>query len=317
VDVSIDHLYLHDLDITEKCTVNVSDHNHVNINPLEITINKAPIKANVDLDLSVPGYKYNLTFSADKVPVGALADTFMPESKGAYKGDLIAKANFKGQGTTGKNLHANLNGQANLILTNADVQLTLSKRWKSILSTVALVLQTPEITQSPLTLMTANLSAGNGQLQIENVVVQGAAYQATTEGTIPIADVLTNSPLNMPVQLNLANNLAQRSRLTSTTSGTSAYSPLPQFLTIVGTVGQPKEKINKLALAATTAQTIGNIIGGKNGQTVSALGGLLGGSKSQPATGATTNTAPPSKSNANKSSVNDLLNGVGGFFKKK
>ena len=264
VDVNIAHVYLHDLDVAVKGNIKVSDGSHVVLNPFQISINNAPINATVDLNLGVPGYAYNLTLNIDRVPIGALADTFMPESKGAYRGDLIANANFKGQGTTGKSLHNNLTGQANLVLTNANVKLSLSPRWSGILTMVAGLLQTPEITQSPLTLMNVNIGAGNGQLKVTNTFVQGAAYQATVQGIIQIADILTNSPLNLPVQLNLAKNLAQRSHLGSANSGNGAYVPLAQFLTIEGTVGQPKEKINKLALAATSIGAISGFIGGKN-----------------------------------------------------
>ncbi|MGZ4973848.1 MAG: AsmA family protein, partial [Limisphaerales bacterium] len=317
VDLNIAHLYVHDLDVALKGKLNITEGSHVVIDPFQVLVNNAPINAKVDLNLGVRGYTYNLTLSMDRVPVGSLADTFMPESKGAYRGDLIASANFKGQGTTGKSLHDNLVGQANMVLTNADVKLSLSKKVKGILNVVALVLQTPEINQSPLTLMNISIGAGSGQLQITNAFVQGAAYQATVQGSIPIADVLTNSPLNLPVDMALAKNLAQRSHLGSANSGNSAYVPLPRFLTIEGTIGQPKEKINKLSLAATSIGAIGGFIPGKTGQDASklgsAIGGLFGGQTQQQPQGTTTN-APPA-TNGNKSS--DLLKGLGGFLKKK
>jgi hypothetical protein len=314
VDVSIGHLYLHDLDVTEKCTLNISDNSHVVINPLEITINNAPIKANVDLDLSVPGYKYNLTFSADKVPVGALADTFMPESKGAYRGDLIANANFKGQGTTGTSMRQYLNGQANLILTNANVKLNLSKTMKGILNVVAAVLQTPEIKETPLSFMSINIGAGNGQLQLTNVQLRGAAYEATTQGNIPIADVLTNSPLNLPIEMSLAQNLAQRSKLAQSADTNAAYSPLPRFLTIVGTVGQPKEKINKVVLGATALGAAGGIFGGKTGSTLQQGTGLVnqlfGGQKKQQTMTGATNAPPASTNQPKQNPINSLFNNL-------
>lgn len=320
VDLNIAHLYLHDLDVAVKGKLNITEGSHVVLDPFQVLVNNAPINAKVDLNLGVRGYAYNLTLTMDKVPVGALADIFMPESKGAYRGDLICNANFKGQGTTGKSLHDNLSGQANMVLTNADVKLNLSKKVKGIINVVSLLLQVPEINQSPLTLMNINIGAGNGQLQLTNVFVQGAAYQATVQGSIPIADVLTNSPLNLPVDMALANNLAQRSHL-GTTNANSGYAALPRFLTIEGTVGQPKEKINKLALAATSIGAIGGFIPGKTGQQLQSGTGILnnllgGGQKQQPPQGTTTNTAPPT-TNQNKSTVNDLINGFGGFLKKK
>lgn len=321
IDVNIAHFYLHDLDAALKSNLKIDNGSHVVLNPFQLLINNAPITANVDLNLGVRGYAYNLSFTMDHVAVGPLADTFSPESKGAYRGDLVGKANFSGQGTTGKSLHDNLVGQANIVLTNANVKLNLSKRMKGILSVVALVLQVPEINQSPLTLMRINIGAGNGQLQLTNVFVQGAAYQATVQGAIPIADVLTNSPLNLPVDMALANNLAQRSHL-GTTNANSAYAPLPRFLTIEGTLGQPKEKINKVALAATSLGAIGGFIPGKGGAEASkfgsALGGFLGGQQQQQQQqpqGATTN--PPPATNTTPNAASQLLKGLGGFLNKK
>lgn len=322
VNVNIAHVYLHDLDVAVKGDLKIDNGSHVVLNPFQVLVNNAPINANVDLDLSVPGYAYNLTLNMDRVPVGALADTFMPESKGAYRGDLIANANFKGQGTTGKSLHDHLTGQANMVLTNATVKLNLSKRMKTILSVVATVLQTPEINESPLNLMNINFTApGNGQIQITNTFAQGAAYQATVNGTIQIADVLTNSPLNLPVQLSLARNLAQRSHLGGADSGNSAYVALPQFLTIQGTVGQPKEKINKLALTATTLGAVSGFIPGKAGSVVQSGTGILnqflggGQQQQQQPQGAATN-APPA-TNAKPNAADQILKGLGGFLKKK
>jgi hypothetical protein len=316
VDVNIAHLFIHELDVAVKGKLNVSDGSRVVLDPFQVLVNNAPINAKVDLNLGVKGYAYNLSLTMDKVPVGALADTFMPESKGAYRGDLICNANFTGKGTTGKSLHDNLAGQANMVLTNAEVKLNLSKKAKGILNVVALVLQVPEINQSPLTLVNVKLGAGNGQIQITNAFAQGAAYQATVQGSIQIADVLTNSPLNLPVDLALANNLAQRSHL-GTANANSAYASLPRFLTIQGTIGQPKENINKLALAATTVGAVSGFIGGKGGSAVQSgvgiLNSLTGNKPPQQQQGTATNAAP----NANKNPVNNLINGLGGFLKKK
>lgn len=316
VDVSIGHLYLHDLDVTEKCTLNISDNSHVIINPLEITINNAPIKANVDLDLSVPGYKYNLTFSADKVPVGALADTFAPASKGAYRGDLIANANFKGIGTTGTSMRKELSGQATLTLTNAQVKLSLSKTLSTIINAVGKVLNTPELSQVPITWIGAELTAGNGQIKISKLGMQSAVFEAQAPGTIQIADVLTNSPLDLQVEMSLAQQYAKRVGLGSGNPNGSGYVDIPQFLGIGGTVGKPKEmiKINPLSVVKTGVGVASKYLP-KNAQgLVQGAEGLFGGNKAQsPAAAPTTNNAP-SSNNQNNSSATDLFNAAKSLF---
>jgi hypothetical protein len=115
--------------------------------------------------------------------------------------------------------------------------------------------------------------------------------------------------------MSLATNLAQRSHLSQSTNNT-AYSPLPNFLTIVGTVGQPKEKINKVALASTTLGAAAGFLGGKTGQQIqggtSLLNNLIGGGQKQQTTTTPneTNAAPPAnQTNQKQSPVNSLING--------
>ena len=87
-----------------------------------------------------------------------------------------------------------------------------------------------------------------------------------------------------------------------------AYAKLPDFLTMKGTVGDPKSEINKVALAGTAFKTIGGVVsgfGGKSGGLIKGVGDLLTGTRS------TTNAQPATGTNqpeANQSPVNDLLN---------
>ena len=43
----------------------------------------------------------------------------------------------------------------------------------------------------------------SGNINLSQFVVQSEAFQARTQGAIPIALVLTNSPLNLPVEFAL------------------------------------------------------------------------------------------------------------------
>jgi len=64
----------------------------------------------VDLNLGVPGYKYDLTLGADRVPVAPLVNTFMPDRKGQMGGTFTAQAKFSGAGITGAGLQKNFTG---------------------------------------------------------------------------------------------------------------------------------------------------------------------------------------------------------------
>ena len=61
VAANIGRLYLHEVAITNFQTTVKLDGGHVQVKPFQLVLNGAPVNASVDLDLNVPGYKYNLT----------------------------------------------------------------------------------------------------------------------------------------------------------------------------------------------------------------------------------------------------------------
>jgi len=88
--------------------------------------------------------------------------------------------------------------------------------------------------------------------------------------------VLTNSTINIPVTVSLSQAIAKKMNLTATTtSANAAYVPLPQFLTMTGTVGNPKANINKLALAGVAIKSVGGGLLNPSGSNSSPVGNLL------------------------------------------
>jgi hypothetical protein len=159
----------------------------------------------------------------------------------------------------------------------------------------------PEITQSPLDWLQAQAEMGGGNLKLTQFTAQSAAFQATSTGVIPIADVLNNSPLNLPIAFALSRSLAQRtSLLPANTPASAAYAALPQFVTVTGTLGAPKADLNKLALGGLLlnagtgiAQKFGVKADGSAGGILQGVGSVLTGQKTPAPTNLpATNTAP-------------------------
>jgi len=56
----------------------------------------------------------------------------------------------------------------------------------------------------------------------------------------------------------LSQSVAKQLNVTSTAAtANAAYVPLPQFLKLTGTIGNPKSNINKLALAGAAIKSVG------------------------------------------------------------
>ncbi len=311
-DAKIGRLYLRELDIANFATSAKIDNSKVLLKPFQLTLNGAPVNANADLNLGVKGYTYDLTVNANKIPVEPIANTFAPESRGQYKGLLQADAQIKGAGTTGVNLKRSLNGRVVLGLSGANVQLVKSRTKIFFipinLNLIATLLNIPEIMQSPLSGVNVKINLANGQIDTQQAEVVSPAFLANVHGAIPIADVLANSPLNMPVDISLTDSLTKKLTLPGTRGASvGGYTQLPNFLTVVGTVGKPDYKENKIVLAALTVGAAGGLVGGDLGKAlktpgnvVDKLGGLLTGqgatSSSVTDTNKTSTNAPPKRS---------------------
>ncbi|HYV28721.1 MAG TPA: AsmA family protein, partial [Candidatus Eisenbacteria bacterium] len=326
--------YLRQVEITNLHTTTKIDGGHVLLNPFQLALNGAPVNASDDVDLGVPGYKYDVSFDAKAIPLAPLVNTFEPDRKDQVHGTLTAQSKIAGAGTTGANLKKNLNGQFDVNSTNLNLSVVniKSRLMKSLINVVAMIPEllrnpeagvssllgsvtglgsgglTEELKRSPIDAIIARGAVGSGRMDLQQAVVQSVAFRADAAGAVTLADILTNSAINIPVSISLGQGVAQRIGV-STNSLVNGYAKLPDFYTLKGTVGEPKNDINKLALLGMAAKGITGIapnLGGKAGNLLQGLGGLVPGQSSSN-TNASTNQPASSQSPAN-----DILN----LFKK-
>src|SRR5207253_11088610 len=234
IEVNIGRFYLRELEITNWVTALKLDGGQISISPLQLSVNGAPIKGALNLNLGVPGYEYDVSLSGDKIPLEPIANTFMPDKRGMYKGDLAINSQVKGAETTGTNLQNTLTGQLGFTLTNANIQIVVSPKLKQFLSPVPTMLGIPEMMDSPLNWVDAHTEMGGGRINFKDLQLVSPMLRLETRGVMPIADVLTNSPFqNWPVDLSLSRPLAERARLVSSATGqTDPYVKLPGFLRV-------------------------------------------------------------------------------------
>ena len=338
---SIGRLYLHEVEITNFQMTTKIDGGHVVVNPFKLALNGAPVSSTVDLDLGVPGWKYDTSLSAQSIPLAPLVNSFQPERKGILSGTLTAQAKLAGAGTTGANLQKYLAGKFDIGSTNLNLSVdniegktfytrllkTLVKTItvipdlaKSPASTAASLLQgltgsgsstsssssggTLDLAKSPINAILLRGSVGSGRVDLQQATVQSPAFEAQASGTITLSEVLTNSPLLMPVSISLERSFAQRINMAGNTPTNATYAKLPDFLTMKGTLGNSKADINRVALASAVLQGVG----GKAGQAGGALQGL-----SNLLSGGT-NTTSGSSTNPSGGKAGRLLQGLEGIL---
>jgi len=342
---NIGRFYLREVGITNLLMTAKIDGGHVVLNPCQLGLNGAPVKANMDLDLSVPGYKYDVAFNANAIPLTPLVNSFVPDRKGQIGGTTTVSAQIKGAGTTGANLKQNLAGKFSVLSTNlnlsiANVRSPLINKVINVIIGIPDLIRNPtaivgnllgrvtgtggggggwadQLTAAPIDVIVANGDIGAGRVQVQQAEVRSTAFDATANGDITLAPILTNSTIQIPVSVSLSRALGDKIGLVNADTPTNAvYVPMPQFLTMKGTVGDPNPQINKLAVAALAAKTgsglvkgIGGATGGKVEGILQGVGTLLGGNAA-PAAAPNTNAPPANVQPQNP--VNDLLN----LFKK-
>ena len=331
-DLNIGHLFLREVDIANWRTTVLLDGSHVLLKPCQLTLNSAPVNATVDLNLGVPGYTYDVAFGADAIPLTPFVDSFAPDRKGQIAGTTSAHAQIKGAGITGASLQKNLAGQFDFTATNMNLSIA-NVRSPVINSIINVIIAIPELiknpaatignlfgahksgwadelTASPIDVIALNADAGSGQIQLKQAEVRSAAFQVLATGDITIEPVLTNSAIQIRVQIRLGRSLANQIGLVNADTPTNAmYVALPDFLTEKGTVGAAKTDLNKrglLLLVAKTGGGLGKEIGGATVQESKSVANTvenLFGVKST-----STNSTP----STNASPVSHLLN----LFKK-
>ncbi len=302
IDASINRLYLHEVEITNfQTTVNING-SHVVVKSCQLNLNGAPVNATADLELGVPGYRYEIALAATNVPVAPIANSFSSKSKGESKGDVTASAQIKGAGVTGASLQKNLSGQFAVMLTNADIKLVGDKT-RRIITPIAVALRLSELSRSDINSMSVNAKIGNGTLNLTEFKAVGSAFSARSQGTITLAEALNKSTINnLPVNLSLPIALAKKAELAPLNmNSNTAYVDLGKVATVGGTIGDPKTKTDYVAIGLLTTKAVVGIpfVAGKEGgkilRGVEKLGGILGGKNETNSNApATTSTNPPS-----------------------
>ena len=335
IDVRIAKLHLREIEVSDVAVTTAIDRQTIAVSPLRMAVNGGPVDGSVNLNLGLPGHQYDVRLTADRVPIRPALKSFSPAVGATSRGEVVANVLVKGAGRTGRSLQQHLNGHVGFYLTNAMLTIIpeskpqpaatgLGASLKAVgtefassgLSMIASVLRIPDLTSSPVTHLSTRVEMGQGAILLKHADVRSDKFMVRAEGVIPIAEVLTNSPLSIPVDMWLSKSAASRLTLAG---GDEPFTKLPRFVEMQGTLGAPETKINKVAVASVllggtggllkgvggdVGKTVGGILqqgGGEAGNLIQGLGGLLGGKKQS------TTNAPPAKTNAPSTDVKKLF----------
>ncbi len=298
-DVNLNRCFLRELDLSNVVATAKIEGSQVTLKPVQFALNGRPATADVDLNLVVPGFQYVVNFNADRLPLEPIANSFSPEYRGRAKGEMLANIQIKGAGVTGSSLRKNLSGNLGLNFTNADIQI-VGPRLRGFLAPIATALNAPGLLNSPLHWAGFDAKLGEGKIGFSQLALVSPAFAAATKGEIPIADDLMKSKLqNWPMSFQLDRSLAEKLSLAPKNTPTNAtHVPLPDFIKVAGTAGEPKPELDLKALAGAALMKYVDKIPGvdeKTSQLLKGVGAKLSGQKAADTNSTSTNAPAASK----------------------
>ena len=304
-DLKIGRIYLRQVLVSNLTARMHLDQDRVVLDPFSLSLNGAPIAAKANVNLGVPGFTYDLSLDATRVPVKPVAASLLSGELVDLHGELTAGAKITGAGVTGAGLRKALAGDVSFSAKGLDYQISAlqSPLLRTLTSVLTTVLQLPNISKSPIDSIELKSTAAKGVIQVDSAQVSSAAFLATTRGEVTLADELGQSTLHLPVSVSVPKG--------------GQYEKLPDFLTMKGTLSKPEPSYDPLAIPGILTRLpaglgsavgsglnrLGDTLNKATGGAATAVGALLGGTHP-----ADTNAAAGSKpSNA----VGNLLNSIG------
>ncbi len=289
-NLDLARVYLREIDLSQVKGRLTAKDDVVVLDGFGFGLNGAPVKGRARANLAVAGYEYDVDFSADQVPMSPVVDSFVPVMKGMGKGTFQAGLQLKGAGVTGPNLRRNLGGK--IAFGGTNVQITIPER--SIPLPRLLVRLIPifpkevnprfllaligrtAVLSEPIRVLELNALIADGTATVSNTRVGNSAFLSEVTGTIKLNDVITNSPVDLPVTLAFASQNQM---------------PAPRKIgRVIGTVGATDFEKDKLGMAAVVLAIdlpgVGNLgnrlteglttLGDKAGSGLGAVGAAVG-----------------------------------------
>ncbi len=291
----IARVHFREVAVTNWVTKISTEGSRIQVQPLSLTLNGAPVSAAAKVDLGVQGYRYETTGSLDRIPVAPALHAVIDRSLMEAEGTLSATWTIAGSGMALPELRKSLKGSGQFVGANLNYKVTATQNplIETLVMALSGALRIPNLSKMPVDLLSASAEVDQGIVRIRSFEVGNATYLASGKGTLELRDVLADSRYDIPISVSVPDELTKKRE------------PLPDFLTIRGTVGDPKADIDPagVALALTrlpgplgelvnqgagkVEKTVERVVGGAGAAVGSALKGLFGGGDSDGSTNAT------------------------------
>ncbi|MCS1408550.1 MAG: hypothetical protein M2R45_01726 [Verrucomicrobia subdivision 3 bacterium] len=278
--LSFDQVFAREIEVKHWLSELLVEKNRIKLQPLELTLDGAPVKGYTNLDLSVSGFRYAVGLEVTELRSGPLVASVKPSLKTVADGLVSATIDVNGSGVTGANLRQNLAGGMKFSFQGADIE--LFDFWKKFfLTPVAVVLRIPAMLDSPIQGVVLDSKFEQGNVNLNEFKVLSPHFQVLSSGKIPIADDLMDSVLALPVDLAIAKEMAVAANLVEDdVEAIDGHVKIPPFVKVDGTLAEPKVNIDKVAVGKLFIRNVAGLpesVVGEVGNVLEGLGDMVGG----------------------------------------
>ena len=284
LDASVGKFYFREIAAENFLAAVKVTESRVEVQPLQLALNGAPIKGGAKLNLGVPGYEYDVTVRADRVPVKPLANSFSPMLKDRIEGNIDAQLDVKGAGHHRRELAAAPDGRAPARGHQRQPELATQGNQKAGVltlppSVLATTLNIRELKEQPIMdiLTTAKFGGGRNRPDRGPGAQRVAGGRLRREhsdrrGTDAVAPEFSPSTSRCSATSRNAPHMVP-----SNTPTNAAYVALPAIASVKGTLGAPAPEVDRVQAGILLARGVAGLLGGQGGAAVGGIADLVGG----------------------------------------
>lgn len=256
-NLTVDKLVLDKLTVDGVSGTLKINEGQVTLEPFQVNLLGAPLKANAFANLNVPGYEYRLSIDLADLPLSTLMSS-MGQAVDAQKhgGDLDLQLGLNGKGLTDLSIKNNLRATTKVNLSDGSLPIT---GWfkRLIIMPIATVLRLDPILDGVVNRINVDAEFGRGALAVKELIVATDPFIISTQGNLPVADDIEQTAYQMPLTMSLRRDIAKSANfMPRNTPEDQQYVPLPDFIQLAGTfAGTPKVNLNEARIAQMMLQS--------------------------------------------------------------
>ena len=218
------------------------DSGRLSLGPTDLAVNGKSATVSGQVSLDRPG-EFQIRFESEELPLAPLVSTFTTASPQPADAGLNLSVDLvsKGGAVSGRRP---ISGTVQASFQGADYEVA-DPKYASLVDPIMTLLKIPALHASSVSDGELSLSIDDGIGSLRTITFGNELFKGSANGTINVTPDWRSSVLNLPLDLSLSKQVAERISMRS--SAADDFVALPRFASVVGTIGNPHTRIDNKA----------------------------------------------------------------------